>query len=205
MQLVLFDKEIKKMRAKSKTKFTFILSTLLGMNFYLNAQIVSTQDSIPFYQIRQDDLDQKKLLPTDKGYVASIRANDAGLDLNIFKQSPGYFMVDKATAPKGLESGINYLPDLAQYSFIDGHFKPGKEKVFSLNKGMEKPFEYSSNGKILSFWSNLDFSQWAGTVAGLAASFTRVGTAAGITAIFASAIIVDVALEQLNNNSNEGS
>jgi hypothetical protein len=39
----------------------------------------------------------------------------------------------------------------------------------------------------------------------LAASFTRVGTAAGITAIFASVIIVDVALEQLNNNSNEGS
>ena len=156
MQLVLFDKEIKKMRAKSKTKFTFILSTLLGMNFYLNAQIVITQDSIPLYQIRQDDLDQKKLLPTDKGYVASIRANDAGLDLNIFKQSPGYFMVDKATAPKGLESGINYLPDLAQYSFIDGHFKPGKEKVFSLNKGMEKPFEYkflqvsSTTGRVMT-------------------------------------------------------
>jgi hypothetical protein len=67
-------------------------------------------------------MDQKKNLPSDKGYIANIIKNEAGLSLNIFKQSPGYFMADKATAPKGLESGINYLPDLAQYSFIDGHF-----------------------------------------------------------------------------------
>jgi hypothetical protein len=96
-------------------------------------------------------MDQKKNLPSDKSYLANISKYEAGLSLNIFKQSPGYFMADKVTAPKGLESGINYLPGLAQYSFIDGHFKPGKEKVFSLNKGLEKPFEYSSNGKILRF------------------------------------------------------
>lgn len=52
---------------------------------------------------------------------------------------------------------------------------------------------------------NMVLGAATGAVAGLAASFTGVGTPAGITAVIASAILVDVALEQLNNKSNGGS
>jgi hypothetical protein len=52
---------------------------------------------------------------------------------------------------------------------------------------------------------NIILGAAAGTIAGLAVSFTGVGTAAGVTMVVASAIIVDIALEQLNNSSNAGS
>lgn len=52
---------------------------------------------------------------------------------------------------------------------------------------------------------NIALGAAAGTVVGLAASFTGVGTAAGITAVVASVIIADIALEQLKNTEYEGS
>jgi len=49
------------------------------------------------------------------------------------------------------------------------------------------------------------FGAAAGVIAGVATSFSGVGTPTGITAIIACTIIVDIAFEQLNNSTDGNS
>jgi hypothetical protein len=124
-----------------------LLSALcIFVAFATTAQLrptVLSADSVLLFRTDEDALKRGVEIPKTRGFVASIRPNDAGgFGVSVFKQYYGYFMPDKATAPKGLVAGRAVMPGLAQYTVQEGAFTPGKEKAFGTMPNPEATYAY---------------------------------------------------------------
>ena len=129
--------------------------------FATTAQIrptILSVDSVLLFRTDEDELKRGVEIPKTRGFVAAIRPNDSGgFGVSVFKQYFGYFIPDKATAPKGLVSGQAVMPGLALYNVQEGAFIPGKEKVFGPMSNLGETYAYkfmditSLNGGVFTY------------------------------------------------------
>lgn len=138
-----------------------LLSALcIFVGFSTNAQLrptVISADSVLLFRTDEDAFKEGVEIPKTRGFVASVRPNGSGgFGVSVFKQYFGYFVPDKATAPKGLVSGQAVMPGLALYNVQEGAFIPGKEKLFGPMPNPGETYAYkflditSLNGGVLT-------------------------------------------------------